>query len=430
MGARFAEAGWRWVDDPGSADLILVNTCGFIEPAQQESIDMALTMLAEHPGVPVVLAGCLAQRFSADLVEGMPELAGLFGNRRPDRVMEFVARLFSEDREIDAPLVWLPDGGDHLADPRRSRLLSHPGSLFLKIAEGCNHHCSFCAIPSIRGMQRTRVASSVLAEFREFRTRGVREFNLVAQDLAAWRGGEGENDAGILDLLETLLGEPGDFWLRPLYLYPDSFPLQIVELTRRDERLLPYFDLSFQHGSADILRRMGRPGNSERYLDLVSSIRRINPDVVLRSSFIVGFPGETEEHFRQLLDFVAAAELEWVGVFEFSPQAGTPAGDRKKGAIPAAEKRRRREELELLQVPITARRLQRFVGQTVPVLLEERLEGTGIALGRSRMQAPEVDGLVVVHGLPRDGAPAGYVMARVTGVTGVDLQAEFVIPTA
>lgn len=441
MGARLEAAGWRWVSAPEQASLILVNTCGFIEPAQQESIDTALAVLAAHPDVPVALTGCLAQRFSGDLAEGMPELAGVFGNRRPERIVEFVERLLREERDPGSPLVWLPDGGPHLADPQRSRLLSHAGSVFLKVAEGCNHNCSFCAIPSIRGVQRTRESSSILEEFRVLRGRGLREFNLVAQDLAAWYDGQDGTGPGIMALLETLLAEPGDFWLRPLYLYPDTFPLQIVELSRRDPRLLPYFDLSFQHGSVDILRRMGRPGEASRYLDLISSIREINPDVALRSSFIVGFPGERENHFQQLLDFVQAAELEWVGVFEFSPQAGTPAGDRKGGSVPAAEKRRRRERLEALQQPITTRRLERFLGRTIPVLLEESIQGTDIALGRSRMQAPEVDGLVVVHGvrtdaragdrtgahLPAAAPPSAvrFVDARVTGVTGVDLQADY-----
>lgn len=463
MGARLEDAGWTWVDNPDEASLILINTCGFIEPAQQESIDTALAALDRHPGIPVALAGCLAQRFSAELAGDIPELAGVFGNREPDRIDEFVRRLMAGNvagavdeavagnvagavdgavagnvaRAVDgagtgpgaSPLVWLPPGADDLAEPRRNRLLSHPGSVYLKVAEGCDHHCSFCAIPSIRGPQRVRSVDSIVNEFRHLRKEGLFEFNLVAQDLAAWRHG-----AGIMTLLETLLQEPGDFWLRPLYLYPDTFPLEIVELSRGDSRLLPYFDVSFQHGSPEILRRMGRPGGAERYLELIASIREINPDVVLRSSFIVGFPGETERHFEELLRFVETARLEWVGVFEFSPQAGTPAGESSRGAVSRALKRKRREQLEALQGPITTARLERFVGRSIPVLLEDSIQGTEIALGRSRMQAPEVDGLVVVHGAGAGGeagpgfrgaAPARVVEARVTGVTGVDLQADY-----
>lgn len=421
MGARLQEAGWNWVDDPASAALILVNTCGFIEPAQEESINTALALLAEHPRTPVALAGCLAQRFSEELAEGMPELAGVFGNREPDRVVEFVQRL--QNGPVN-PVVWLPPGDENLAEPRRGRLLSHPGSTFLKVAEGCNHRCSFCAIPSIRGDQRIRSVESLVTEFRELWQRGIFEFNLVAQDLAAWNG-----EGGLMALLRRLLQEPGEFWLRPLYLYPDQFPLEIVDLSLADHRLLPYFDLSFQHASPEILRRMGRPGDAGRYLDLVESIRAINPDTVLRSSFIVGFPGETAGHLEELRAFLRDASLEWVGVFEFSPQAGTPAGVLKKGVVSPREKKRRRSALEELQQPIVEQRLARFVGRVVPVLLEEPIQGTTITLGRSRMQAPDVDGLVVVH--DTDGCLPGTVIhAEITAVSGVDLQARVVSVTA
>jgi ribosomal protein S12 methylthiotransferase len=425
MGARMEDAGWRWASDPAAASLILINTCGFIEPAQKESIDTAFQMLAEYPETPLALTGCLAQRFSEELARDMPELAGVFGNREPDRIVEFVRGLLADETDR-GPLVWLPPGGAELAEPRRRRLLSHGGSVFVKVAEGCDHHCSFCAIPSIRGRQRVRSIPSILEEFRELRRAGVFEFNLIAQDLAAWRSDPGSaSDTGIIALLRALLDEPGEFWLRPLYLYPDTFPLEVVELSMRDERLLPYFDLSFQHGSADVLRRMGRPGDASRYLKLIESIRAVNPDTALRSSFIVGFPGETEEHFQELLDFLKAAELEWAGVFEFSPQEGTPAGAQKSGVVPASERRRRRSVVEELQEPITANRLQRFANRTIPVLLEERIEGSSMALGRSRAQAPEVDGLVVVHEVPEAAGPGEIIPVVVTGVTGVDLQARF-----
>lgn len=428
MGARLEDAGWRWVSDPAEASLILVNTCGFIEPAQKESIATTFEMLASYPETPLALTGCLAQRYSEELARDMPELTGIFGNREPDRIVEFVQGLLAGDPDAGSrpPLVWLPSGGSELVEPRRRRLLSHEGSAFIKVAEGCDHHCSFCAIPSIRGRQRVRSVPSILSEFRELRRAGVFEFNLVAQDLAAWRGDPGDaSDRGILGLLRALLEEPGDFWLRPLYLYPDTFPLEVVELSVQDERLLPYFDLSFQHGSGEILRHMGRPGDAERYLKLIESIRSINPAVALRSSFIVGFPGEREEHFRELMSFLEAAQLEWAGVFEFSPQEGTPAGVLKSGLVPSAERRRRRSVLEEIQGPITTARLQRFVDGIVPVLVEERIEGSSMALGRSRMQAPDVDGLVVVHDTPDALDAGGVVRATVTGVTGVDLQARF-----
>ena len=419
MGARLQEAGWTWLDDPADAGLILVNTCGFIEPAQEESIDTTLALLAAHPGVPVAMTGCLAQRFSAELSEGMPELAGIFGNREPDRIAEFVDRLSGGDC-----VVWLPEGREEPTDAPRSRLLSHPASAYVKIAEGCDHHCSFCAIPAIRGTLRVRSRTSVLKEFRELRQRGIHEFNLVAQDLAAWR--DNSDGEGFLSLVDTLLAEPGEFWLRPLYLYPDQFPLELVRRSVQDPRLLPYFDLSFQHGSPEILRRMGRPGTPEGYLELIAGIREINPDASLRSSFIVGFPGETAEHLQQLTDFLAAATLEWVGVFEFSPQTGTGAAAIRKGVVPDSEKTRRRLLVESIQEPIVTARLTRHVGSHLPVLIEERIQESDILLGRSPLQAPEVDGLVVVHH-GGDAQPGHLIQVEITGVTGVDMQGRRII---
>src|SRR6056297_2242440 len=182
MGARLEEAGWTWTADADQADLIVINTCGFIEPAQQESIDTTLSFLSAYPDTPVTLAGCMAQRYAEDLAEGLPEVSGIFGNREPHRIEEFVRRL-EEHPSDTGPLVWIPDGEVTLTAPRRNRLLSHPGSAFIKIAEGCNHSCSFCAIPSIRGRLRLRPTGDILREFRELRAAGVYEFNLIAQDL-------------------------------------------------------------------------------------------------------------------------------------------------------------------------------------------------------------------------------------------------------
>jgi ribosomal protein S12 methylthiotransferase len=388
----------------------------------------------------------MAQRYAAELAEGMPELAGIFGNREPHRITEFLDRLDDADPSR-APIIWVPEGAGPLADAPRRRLLSGPGSSFLKIAEGCDHACSFCAIPSIRGRLRVRSGTSVLNEFRRLRNDGVWEFNLVAQDLAAWRepgaagspeatgaaapdgaaGSAGRPAAGFTSLVRTLLDEPGDFWIRPLYLYPDTFPRELLRLAADDPRLLPYFDLSFQHASSAVLRRMGRPGTPERYLSLIEEIRKILPDAALRSSFIVGFPGEAEEDVEILLEFLKEARLEWAGVFEFSPQDGTPAA--VMGNTPAPEvAAERRVRIEALQETIVAERLQRFVGRELPVIVEDRIQGTAIVLGRSPLQAPEVDGLVVIHDAPVELRPGGRARVAVTGVTGVDLQGTYLPP--
>lgn len=436
MGTQLESDGWTWVDDPAAADLIIVNTCGFIEPAQQQSIDTTLALTSSYPGTPVALAGCMAQRFADELAEGLPEIAGIFGNREPQLISEFVRRLERGD-SAHGPVVWIPPGNASLTDAARKRFLSHPGSAYLKIAEGCDHACSFCAIPSIRGGLRTRRRSAILGEFLAMRERGVFEFNLIAQDLAAWRepsrpatAAQGEHassatlGARFPDLIETLLQEAGEFWLRPLYLYPDTFPLRLIDIAASDDRLLPYFDLSFQHAASDVLHRMGRPGNADQYRDLISTIRGRLPDAGLRSSFIVGFPGESEADVETLAEFLTEVSLEWVGVFEYSSQTGTPAAS-LPGAVPPEEITRRREYIESIQSGIVSERLSRFTGRDLPVLIEERIEGTEIAIGRSMIQAPEVDGVIVVHDTPAEVRPGFRVTATITGVTDVDLQGVF-----
>ena len=426
MGSRLEEAGWIWVDDQDQADLILVNTCAFIQSAQEESIDSALSFAGEYPRTPVVLTGCMAQRFPQELSEGMPEIAGIFGNRAPEQIDEFVSRLSSD---ATSPVVWLPEGDSALSGTPRHRFLSRRGSAFVKVAEGCDHNCSFCAIPSIRGRLRMRPSADIVAEARELRERGVFELNLVAQDLAAWREAGPTSPGGIVGLLRRMLEDPGEFWLRLLYLYPDTFPHELLELAASDSRLLPYFDLSFQHAAPHILRRMGRPGDDDTYLRLIERIRSVLPDVALRSSFIVGFPGETEKDVEILEDFLRAAQLEWVGVLTYSPQDGTPAAvmAKRDGAVPEPVAEERRQRLMVAQEQISTDRLSRFVGREVPVLIEEPFDGADLALGRCPVQAPEVDGLVVVHG-GGELQPGDRVRALVTAVSGLDLQARIVKP--
>ncbi len=421
MRARLEDAGWSLTEDQRAASLIMVNTCAFIEPALQESIDATLGLLAEYPETPVAITGCMAQRYSNDLVSEIPELAGVFGNRDPAKIVDFVHALGT----VDQPFVYVPEGGPGLPSTPRRHLFSAPGSAFVKIAEGCQHRCTFCAIPLIRGSLRMRTSDSVCDEVRQLATAGIREFNLVAQDLAAWRD-DGDGTSGVTALVQKILDLPGEYWIRPLYLYPDTFPLDLVELSCKDPRLLPYFDLSVQHASGEILKRMGRPGSGEDYLRLIDSIRSINPDAVLRSSLIVGFPGETTSDHEKLISFLKTAELDWVGVFDFSPQEGTPAARlaEREGMPDAETVTERRRELESLQTEIMSVRLRRWVGRRMRLLVEETMED--FAITRSAINAPEVDGLVVLHTDGATPSPGSFVSAEITGVSGVDLQARLI----
>jgi ribosomal protein S12 methylthiotransferase len=303
-------------------------------------------------------------------------------------------------------------------------LLSLPGSAYVKISEGCNNRCSFCAIPNIRGPLRSRPIPQVLDECRRLLDRGIRELCLIGQDLGSYGAdravGLGDG-TGLPTLLEALSALPDHFWVRLLYIHPDHFPRPILEICRRDKRFLPYFDLPFQHGSAKILRAMNRRLNADAYLSLVAEIRGALPDVVIRSTFLTGFPGETEEDFRELLDFQARAELDWLGVFTYSREEDTAAYDMKP-RVPKKTATRRKALIEEQQAAITERRMERFIGRTLEVLVEELVdEEDGLYLGRLYCQAPEVDGSAVIRS-DKPLLPGTFIQCRVFGRAGFDLE--------
>jgi ribosomal protein S12 methylthiotransferase len=395
------DAGWTYVEQPEDAELIVVNTCGFIQSAKEESIASVLDLRRAYPEKRIVVAGCLAQRHGTELREELLEADAVVGNADLSQVVDAVRR-----RNDHRPLLF----ADHReVAPRRSQLLSQPGSAFVKIGEGCSNRCSYCAIPLIRGDLRSRSPESVEAEVRDLVARGIEEVNLVAQEL--------------VPLLRRILTIDGDFWLRMLYMHPEHVPDGLTAVVQSDPRVLPYFDLPFQHASHRILRLMGRSGTSAQYLELVERIRRELPDAVLRSTFLVGLPGETDEDFQELLDFQEAAQLDWMGAFVYSREEGTPAyalrhpgGERAR----AKDGKRRKAQLEDVQIPISWARLDRWVGRIMPVLIEERVAEETLYLGRGPHTAPEVDGLVVVHG---EGLPPGHrVPVKILRRNGFDLE--------
>jgi len=411
--AFLEQAGLSWVPDAGEADVVIVNTCGFITSAKEESIQVSLELKERHPDKRVFMTGCLVQRYNVDLQRALTEIDGFTG------VRDF-AGLLERIRAAAAPPPAAPAGAASAAvapAPPRRRFLSFPGSVYVKVAEGCSNHCSYCAIPLIRGEAASRPVAEILQEIRRLLEEGAFELILIAQDLASFGLDRGRSE--LVDLLEEICRLPGHFWLRLLYLHPDRLPDGLLQAVAAEPRILPYFDLPFQHASAGLLQRMGRRGSPSRYLELVREVRRRLPGAVLRSTFLVGFPGEAEEDFRELEAFQEAAELDWAGVFTYSREEGTAAaalGPR----VTAAEARRRKQVLERAQERITARRLEGQVGRVLEVLIEEAVQGEGLYLGRSYLQAPEVDGLVVVKAA---GLRAGSVVpVRITGRRGVDLE--------
>ena len=296
----------------------------------------------------------------------------------------------------------------------------------MKISEGCDNHCSFCAIPLIRGPLRSRTSADVIAECRTLLDRGIRELCLIGQDIASF-GDDRPGEGGLPALLEAIAAIPGHFWVRLLYLHPDRLPLSILEIMAADRRFLPYFDIPLQHASGPLLRAMNRRGDGERYLDLVRKIRSALPGAVIRSTFLLGFPGETEDDLERLLEFQEQAALDWVGCFTYSREEHTPAYA-MKNRVPRSLAAKRKRIVEDRQQGISEGRMERFVGRELEVLIEEPFKepedgAGGLYLGRAYCQAPEVDGVSIVQsetGL----VPGALITCRVNGRAGFDLRLE------
>jgi ribosomal protein S12 methylthiotransferase len=420
-------SGWIPAEDPLEAELIIVNSCGFIESAKQESINAVLAYRKHYPHKKILLAGCLAQRYAGELAESLPEADGLFGNADLSGIGAAALRALGPAGTGAAlSAATGPAGGaaGPAPSPGRRPLLSFPGSAYVKIAEGCNNRCSFCAIPLIRGPLRSRPIPEIVEECKILLDRGIRELCLIGQDLGSY-GMDHRRPAGrrLPELLEAISALDGRFWVRLLYLHPDNFPRAILETIRRDGRFLPYFDIPFQHGSGEILRAMKRRGSAETYLELIEALRAVLPDAVIRSTFMTGFPGETEEDFRILLDFQERARLDWLGVFTYSREEDTPAfGMKRRVSKKLAGERKR--ILEERQISITEKRMDRFIGRTLEVLAEEEIS-EGLYLGRLFCQAPEVDGAAVIRA---EGPllPGTLTRCRITGRAGFDLEATIV----
>jgi ribosomal protein S12 methylthiotransferase len=407
--------GWNHSLDSKKAELIIVNTCGFIEAAKTESIDTAITFRNIYPDKKILLAGCFAQRYGSELLDKMPEIDGVFGNHNLEIIPKVAENVFLGDRSAVLPL----EGSSR---PERKSLLSFPGSAYVKISEGCNHRCSYCAIPIIRGNLRSRTIDDILQEIKGLLANGIIEINLIAQDLAAL--GTERKEIIFIDLLKEISKLDGIFWIRLLYIHPDFFPLELLDLVLKDKRILPYFDIPFQHAAEAVLKKMGRIGNSKKYLDLVETIRNKIPESVIRSTFMVGFPGETSKDRKELFEFQKKARLDWVGTFIYSREEDTRAYSMRgplvhKFVQPLASKFKR--NLELRQTLISEKQMDKFVGMEMSVLIEEKIESESMALGRAYIHAAEVDGSVVV--LSDKAVPGNLMVCRITGRNGIDLEA-------
>ncbi|QKW34883.1 30S ribosomal protein S12 methylthiotransferase RimO [Actinomadura sp. NAK00032] len=445
LAARIEDAGWDLSEGADGADVVVVNTCGFIEAAKKDSID---TLLAAHDsGAKVVAAGCMAERYGSELAEALPEADAVLGfddyagiGERLEDVMAGRRRdaHTPRDRRTLLPIspversasgvavpghgapADLPAGVAPASGPRvlRRRLGGGPVAP-LKLASGCDRRCTFCAIPAFRGAYVSRPPAEVLEEARWLAGHGVRELVLVSENSTSYG-----KDLGDLRALEKLLpglaAVDGIERVRVSYLQPAETRPGLIEAICGTPGVAPYFDMSFQHASGPVLRSMRRFGDRERFLGLLGQIRELAPEAGVRSNFIVGFPGETEDDFEELAEFLSAARLDAVGVFGYSDEDGTEAAG-LDGKLDPDEVARRVEELSELADELTSQRAEDRIGSLVRVLLEEKADGGGFE-GRAEHQAPEVDGTVLVRG---DGLALGEIVeARVIGSDGVDLIAD------
>jgi ribosomal protein S12 methylthiotransferase len=385
------------------ADTVIVNTCGFIDEAKEESIDTILEVAANKGDriETLLVAGCMVNRYGKELAEEIPEIDGFVSLDQLREVGELV-QLGS-----GPPL----PGPSHLVfDHTAPRLLTTGGYAYLKVAEGCDNPCTFCAIPSWRGKFRSRTIESLVTEARELENEGIRELCLLAQDTTRYGEDMGLGKHGLLRLVEALLAATEIPWIRFLYAYPTTLDTELLRLMGEEERFVSYLDIPLQHSHPEILTAMRRGGSAEGYMRLFDRARHLAPDIFLRSTFIVGFPGETEEHFAHLLSFVERAELDHLGAFAYSPEAGTPAAELTAGEVPRRAARQRHRRLLEAQRPIALARRQRLIGKRLPVLVEGVCEETEHLLqARHHGMAPDIDGRILIN----DGtAPAG-VLAEV-----------------
>ncbi len=410
MAALLRQSGHRVVDQAERAQVVIVNTCAFIEPARQESVATLRRLArAKSASQRLVAAGCLAEHWSARLREVVPEVDGLLGTRRWPEVVDLVGELLSGHP------TGLRVGPLPVVQPDEPQLCIRGPSAYLKIADGCRRRCAFCTIPAIKGPSVSRPRHAILKDVRLLEERGVRELVLVAQETTDYGRDLGLVD-GLADLLLAIASEaPTVDWLRILYAHPSSIGPRLIAVMAELPQVVPYLDLPLQHADPAILRAMGRPADMRATERLIERLRSAVPGIALRSTFIVGFPGESEAAFRRLLAFVRTAQFDHVGVFRYSPEAGTRAatlGD----PVPEAQKEERRRELMAAQQEISLAHHQALVGRTLRVLIEGR--GDGIAIGRTYRDAPEIDGLTVVE----NDAPLGQLVpVRISRATAYDL---------
>ncbi|MGC1452183.1 MAG: 30S ribosomal protein S12 methylthiotransferase RimO [Candidatus Sulfotelmatobacter sp.] len=451
MMGLLARAGAELTRRAEDADVIVVNTCSFIESAQQESVNTILEMAAHKTGGKakrLVVTGCLVERFRDQIRQDIPEVDAVVGTGELENILAATG-VASAPSPSNSPFVVLPsrpegdaraaqgrfsreswDGaiGDlpnYLYDDATPRILATPRHMaYIKIAEGCDHPCTFCIIPQLRGQFRSRRFESVIAEAERLAQSGVREITLIGQDTTCYGEDFGLKD-GLPLLLEKLAAMQDLRWVRFLYAYPNKITGKLLDTIAQHEKICSYMDVPLQHASASVLKRMKRGGGADVFLRSLAKMRRTVPDLTLRTSFIVGFPGETEKEFEELCDFVREAQFDWMGAFAYSDQDGAGAYTLEKKLSPREIERRRKHLMEI-QRQISKKKKKALVGREFDLLLEGESEETELLLeGRTPMHAPEIDGKVFVNDFPEETAPqpGRFYRCQITEAHDYDLVA-------
>lgn len=413
-----AQAGYQVDSNEELADYVVVNTCSFIQAAREESV-RTLVELAEAKK-KIVIAGCMAQHFQDELLKELPEAVAIVGTGDYHKIVNVIERVEQGDRVklVSAEPTYIAD-----ETTPRYRTTSEAVA-YLRIAEGCDYRCAFCIIPHLRGNQRSRTIESIVAEAEQLASEGVQEIILISQITTNY-GKDLYGEPKLAELLRAL-GKVDVPWIRMHYAYPTGLTPNVIEAMQETPNILPYLDLPLQHSHPEILRAMNRPFQANVNDRIIEQLKAAIPDGVLRTTLIVGFPGETEEHFAHLMEFVKHHEFDHVGVFTFSPEEGTPAYH-LPNQVPQDVMEARREALMRVQQPISLKKNQQSVGQTVKVLIEQENPETGELVGRSARFSPEVDGLVYVEGEARLGS---MVPVTITDADVYDLYGYVVAPIA
>jgi ribosomal protein S12 methylthiotransferase len=424
MAGILMRRGFRLTTDAREAGIIIINTCAFILPAKEEAIEAILTAATYKKTAAchrLIVAGCLPQRHGAELARAIPEVDLFIGTAEVPHIAEHLTGMATP--RYDGPRVRTgrPDFLMHAGHPRR--LMTPSYTAYLKIAEGCGNSCSYCIIPNLRGPARSRSPEDIVAEARKLVGRGVKELILIAQDTTAY-GRDLPDRPSLTGLLRELAALEELVWIRLLYSHPAKITPELIRILNGDPKICPYLDMPIQHIDDEILGAMNRRGNGRKIRSLLKTLRAEGPDIALRTSLIVGFPGETKKKFSELMDFVRTARFDHLGVFPYYREEGTAAAA-LPARIPAAEKERRRELIMDAQADISGQLLRRRLDTVETVLIEGKSGQADYPfVGRTRRQAPEIDGITFVRG--RGLRPGRFVSVRITAVTTYDLFGEVV----